>query len=533
MCTPAVKQRPTRTTCKKIKSLLLEVFVFVRIYLDRLIDFLFGCYYKSSVQVVPKPSDPLVIESATALAKRVREQSITCEALVRACIDRIKQVNPLINAVVDERFEDALVEAKQLDERIGNGAISPEEFAEKPFLGVPFTTKETSACKGMKSTYGLVCRKDKRAEEDAEVVRLLKNAGGILIGLTNVPILNMWQETDNRVYGRTNNPYNTTRNVGGSSGGEAAIIAACGVPFGIGTDIGGSVRIPAFKCGIFGHKPTCELIATKGLTYRTGKEPSTIMSVGTLTRSGSDIIPFLKVLLDKNVNRLQLDKKVNVKDLKVHYILDCGDPKINLLTREMTAAILKVVKHFEVDLKVSAKKLIVPELKYGIELWRYWMTQEANANFARDLTDRKGQVNPIWEVLKWVFQCSEFNVGAILNLISTRLPLMDEKKARDLTNQLKDSLMDALGDNGVLIYPSAPWSARYHNASVFHPYNIGYFAVWSFLKFPVTQVPLALDSEGLPIGVQVVAAPYQDHLCIAVARELESTFGGFVPPFSS
>ncbi|KAB0794152.1 hypothetical protein PPYR_13772 [Photinus pyralis] len=533
MCTPAVKQRPNRTTCKKIKSLLLEVFVFVRIYLDRLIDFVFGCYYKSRVQIVPKPSNPIVIESATALAKRIREQNLTSEALVRACIDRIKQVNPLINAVVDERFEDALAEAKQLDERIRNGAVSSEEFAEKPFLGVPFSTKESSACKGMRSTYGLVCRKDKRAEEDAEAVRLVKNAGGILIAITNIPVLNMWQETDNRVYGRTNNPYNTTRDVGGSSGGEGAIIAACGVPFGIGTDIGGSIRIPAFKCGIFGHKPTGELIQTRGLTYRTGKEPSTIMSAGTLTRSSSDIIPFLKVLLDKNVNRLQLDKQVNVKDLKVHYMLSSGDSKMSLLTREMTAAILKVVKHFEVDLKASPKKLIVPELKYGMALWRYWLTQEANANFARDLTDRKGQVSPIWEVLKWVFQCSEFNSGAIFNLIGTYLPLMNEKKARDLTKQLKDSLMDALGDNGVLIYPSAPWSARYHNTSLLRPYNFGYFAVWNLLKFPVTQVPLGLDSEGLPIGVQVVAAPYQDHLCIAVARELESAFGGFVPPFSS
>lgn len=533
MCTPTIKNKKNNTRCKKFLNLLLKVFVFVRIYVDKLIDFLFGCYYKSHVQVVPKPTNSLVIEDATALAKQIREQKLTSEQVTRASIDRIKQVNSIINAVVDDRFEDAIAEAKSFDERIKNNEIGPEEFEAKPFLGVPFTTKETSKCKGMRSTFGLLCRKDKRAEEDAEVVRLLKNAGGILIGLTNVPILNMWPETDNQVYGRTRNPYNSTRTVGGSSGGEGAIIAACGVPFGIGTDIGGSVRIPAYSCGIFGHKPTGELISTKGLTYRTGMEPSTIMSAGTLTRTSRDIIPFLKVLLDKNVNKLQLDKKVNVKDLQIYYMLDNGDPKISALSKEMRALILRVVKHFETNLNASPKKLNLPDMKHGLELWRYWITQEANVNFARDLTDRNGQVNPIVEVFKFLFRCSEYNIGAIFHLVGTFLPVKNEKWARDLTKQLMDELIETLGNNGVLVYPSAPWSARYHNTSTLRPYNFGYFAVWNIFKFPVTQIPLGLDSEGLPIGVQVVAAPYQDHLCIAVAKELEATFGGFVPPFSS
>lgn len=165
---------------------------------------------------------------------------------------------------MDERFEAALEEAKKIDKDIENDVISAKDFAQKPFLGVPFTSKESTACKGLSNSFALVCRKGAIAKEDANVVALMKNAGGILLAVTNIPQLNLWQETSNPVFGITNNPYNTTRNVGGSSGGEASIIAACGSPFGIGTDIGGSIRIPCYMCGIFGHKISNGLTSTKG-----------------------------------------------------------------------------------------------------------------------------------------------------------------------------------------------------------------------------------------------------------------------------
>uniref|UniRef100_A0A1Y1LJG2 Amidase domain-containing protein n=1 Tax=Photinus pyralis TaxID=7054 RepID=A0A1Y1LJG2_PHOPY len=321
-------------------TLILKIFILIRFCIDKLIDFVFGRYYKSLAHGVPKPTNLLVLQCATSLAKQIRKQKLSSEEVVRAFIERIEQVNPLINAVVDFRFEVAIEEAKRVDQRIKNQEFTREEFDAKPFLGVPFTTKESNACKGMKHSFGLVCRKQRRAIEDADAIQLIKRAGGILIGVTNVPILNMWQETSNLVYGRTNNPYNCSRTAGGSCGGEAAIIAACGVPFGIGNDWGGSIRIPAFACGIFGHKPTCDLIPTRGVVYRTGKEP-TIMAVGVLTRTTRDIIPLLKVLVDGNMNKLQLDRDVQVYDLQIYYMLDCGDLRMNTLSSEMNAAILR------------------------------------------------------------------------------------------------------------------------------------------------------------------------------------------------
>ncbi|KAF5289798.1 hypothetical protein FQA39_LY03715 [Lamprigera yunnana] len=508
----------------------IELFICLRVYFDRLIDFIFGLCYDNRRQNLPAPSDPLVYESATSLVQKIKTRSITCENVVKIFINRIKEVNRYINAVVDNRFEEALNEAKAIDEDLKNGILSDNDFEKKPFLGIPFTTKETTACKGLRNTFGLVSRKHIIAEEDADMVALMKSAGGILLGVTNMPQLNMWQESHNPIYGRTNNPYNTVRNSGGSSGGDCAIVAAGGSALGIGTDIGGSIRIPAFMCGVFGHKPTTGLISTKGFTYRTGKERVTMMTAGTITRRANDIIPFLKVLLNKNVDKLKLDQNVTVKNLQIYYALETKDYKISSSTKEMKQSIFKVLKHFEESSGNFPQKLNVPEIKFGGELWRYWMRQEDNSCFARDFNNRIGKVNGFLELFKFCFGRSDFNLGAIFTLINDFLPVKSKRWAESTTKELCEKLQSKLGEDGVLIYPSAPWTASYHCTSYLRPWNFNYFAIWNALKFPVTQVPIGLDSNGLPLGIQIVAAPFQDHLCIAVAKELETTFGGYVPP---
>ncbi|CAG2062064.1 unnamed protein product [Timema podura] len=146
---------------------------------------------------------------------------ISAVEVVEGFVERIKLVNPLINAVVCDRFELALKEAMEADELIGSGKLTKEQLQQqKPFLGIPFTTKDSTAAKGLLHTLGLVSRRNTKATEDADAVVLMKEAGAILLGTTNIPELNMWCETRNNVFGQTLNPYNTTRTVGGSSGGE-------------------------------------------------------------------------------------------------------------------------------------------------------------------------------------------------------------------------------------------------------------------------------------------------------------------------
>lgn len=240
---------------------LLQIWIFLRHYIDLLIDKIFGFLYNSTRVHLPGTNDKIVLESATVLARKIRKGELKSEVVVRTFINRIKAVNCILNAVVDERFEDAIKEAKSVDHLIADGKA---DFDVQLFLGVPFTAKESTACNGMANTFGLVCRKGIKADVDAECVALMKKAGGILLGVTNIPSLNLWQEVFNPIYGVTNNPYNTTRNVGGSSGGEAAIGCAGGSPIGLGTDIGGSLRIPSFMCGVFGHKISNGLVSTRG-----------------------------------------------------------------------------------------------------------------------------------------------------------------------------------------------------------------------------------------------------------------------------
>ncbi|XP_063916552.1 fatty-acid amide hydrolase 2-A-like isoform X3 [Zophobas morio] len=506
------------------------MFALLRYYLDFLIDKLFGLYYNSKVKIIDKPQSKLVVESVTTLARKIRKREVTCEEVVRAFIDRIHQVNSLLNAVVDERFEEAIEDAQALDKDIADGKIKQADFDNKPFLGIPFTTKESTACKGLSNTFGLLARESFKAEFDADVVDKVKNAGGILIAVTNVPQLNLWQETFNPIYGITNNPYNTTRTTGGSSGGEGSIIAACGSPMGIGTDIGGSLRIPAFMCGLFAHKPSCDVVSTHGLTFRTGEEKNTMVVAGPMVRHSEDIIPFLKVLGGENVAKLKLDDEVDISSIKVYYVTDPKDPKVSPIRDEMNKILLRVVRHFT---QTNSKPELVnfEELSYGGKIWRYWMTQEPDTNFNRDLTNREGELNSVVELCKYVIRCSDFNIAIMFNLINGLLPAENEEWAVETTNIIYNKLSTLLGTNGVLIYPSAPWPANYHYSAVLRPWNYNLFAIWNAVKFPVTQVPLGLTDEGLPLGVQVVAPPGQDRLTIAVAKELEKAFGGFVPPF--
>lgn len=144
-------------------------------------------------------------------------------------------------------------------------APSPQVLAEKkPFFGVPFTTKDCIGVANMKQTAGLTVRKNIVSKYDAEVIRLMRDAGAIPLATTNVSELAMWWETSNCLYGTTKNPYNTRHIVGGSSGGEGCIQAAAGSPLGIGSDIGGSIRIPSYFNGIFGHKPSTGIVSNDG-----------------------------------------------------------------------------------------------------------------------------------------------------------------------------------------------------------------------------------------------------------------------------
>ena len=195
----------------------------------------------------------ILTASVQSIARAIRTGALTPTGVLEVHITRMKEVNPKINGVFAERFDLAREEAALLDEEQRSGQV---DFGSKPLFGVPCTIKEFIKVKGMPHTGGLVSCADNIATEDAEVVQRIRRAGAVVMATSNVPEGGMWMETFNKIRGRTNNPWNLSRTAGGSSGGEAALVSTGASPFGIGSDIAGSIRIPAGFCGTTGHKPS-------------------------------------------------------------------------------------------------------------------------------------------------------------------------------------------------------------------------------------------------------------------------------------
>lgn len=506
---------------------------FVHIVSDRFLEFALGWYLGPRKCVAtPQSLDQQVIvtKSAVELALQIRHRQLKSYDIVKAYCDRIQAVNGQLNAVVDGPFAEALQQAQQIDEKLAANEYSAEELESKPFLGVPFTTKDSTEVAGKLNTLGLVARKNERSQKDAECVRLMKESGAIIIATSNVPEVNKWIESRNMLIGCTNNPYDLRRSVGGSSGGEAALISACCTGFGLGTDIGGSIRIPAFNCGISGHKPSANAINMAGCTFRTGKEKETMVCAGPMSRYASDLKPIFKVLLEPELKSvLKLDEQVDVKRLKYFYVPSIGMRQCNPINNETANVMYKVRKHFEGLSGQEVRLANVPETQLTSKMWRYWMTQEP-AKF-NELLGNGVELNPFVELFKKLLGQSDYSMAAIYGLIDGILPKENEKLIRAATKKCKEALQELLGDNGVLFFHSSPRTAPFHYYPLVKFLDFSYFSLFNVLRLPVTQVPMGLDSNGMPLGIQVVANHNNDRLCLAVAEELERTFGGWVPPF--
>ncbi|XP_069939006.1 fatty-acid amide hydrolase 2-A isoform X2 [Cherax quadricarinatus] len=390
----------------------------LRLILDAISSVIFGImYYGDSPTVLPPITNLILLESATALATKIRNKKLTSEEVVKSFIARIKEINPILNCVVDSRFDEALEEAKTVDKLIQSNSMDEKTLEEtKPFLGVPFTTKDCFAVKGLRQTAGLWCRKNMIAEEDADSVRIMREAGAIPLCVTNVSELCMWWESSNTIYGRTNNPYHTCRIVGGSSGGEGCIQSACGSPFGIGSDIGGSIRMPAFFNGIFGHKPTYGIVSNLGQEPKASGEAMNFLVTGPMCRYVKDLTPLLKILAASNVHMLKLDQKVDVQNLRYFYIEDDGgSPLVTPVHSELRVAQKKIVTHLEKAYGIKAKKITLTKLKEAVPIYfaKLASVEEAHT-FCQELALKKGEINVWMELIKWCVRLSKHTLPGLL-----------------------------------------------------------------------------------------------------------------------
>ena len=312
--------------------------------------------------------------SARLLAQLIREGAVTSRAVVEAHIDRARRVNGTLNAIVETRYELALAEADHADATEPSG----------PLHGVPCTIKESFALSGMPWSAGLTRRRHLRATEDAVTVGRLRRAGAIPIGVTNVSEACMWVEANNPVYGRSRNPYDGSRTVGGSSGGEGAIVGSGASPFGLGSDVGGSIRIPALFNGIFGHKGSSGLVPNAGQHPEPDPSAQRFLSTGPMCRRAEDLPLLVDVLRgpDPDGGAYAMDLgdpyDVRVEELVVLDVPDDGVTPVRSSLRRAQALTASALRRAGADVRPTR----LPALRHGIEIWSAMMSEGNTKTFS-------------------------------------------------------------------------------------------------------------------------------------------------------
>jgi len=467
--------------------------------------------------------------SLKELGQALRTGATTPTDLLESHIDRIQAVNPAVNGMVDDRFDAAREEAQTATQRLTSGGSE-----DQPLLGIPCTIKEFIGVEGMPQTGGVLWRKDERAPQDATVVARLREAGAIVMGVTNIPEGGLWLETYNAVYGRTRNPWNPKRTSGGSSGGEGALVASGASPFGIGSDVGGSIRIPAAFCGTVGHKPTGGLVPNTGhypegaLTESGGR----FLGVGPLARTVDDAWLILQIIagedgIDRSMKPYTLGDAdaIDPADLVIFPLPDNGRSRVRADVRSAIEQSTQALQEAGATIEYRT----FPNLKRAFEIWSAMLTEGTAVPYA-EILGEKGPLNPVSELGRMCVGAGRHTFAAVFMCVADHLAAALPAVGRHFVEvglALQEELESAMGDNGVLLHPPYNRPAPLHWDAFRTPFTPAYTAIFNVMEFPVTQVPTGFSKEGLPVGVQVVSSRGQDHLTIAAARVIEKAMGGW------
>jgi amidase len=453
--------------------------------------------------------NPILALSAGRQAQLIREGAASSAEIVRAHLDRIVEVNPAINAATEVLERAALEAAKAVDQRRARG----EDL--RTFEGVPFSVKDSIEVAGTVCTAGtLGFRNQPISERDAVLVSRLRNAGAIPIARTNLPDLLFAFETDNLIFGRTNNPYDLSRTAGGSSGGEAALIAACGSPFGLGSDALGSVRLPAHCCGIASLKPT------SGRLDRTGHVPPAagwvemLWQIGPMARRAADLPALMHVLaLGEPATP---SEAFRTRRLRVAFFVDNG-----VVTPD--AATIATVRKAAIALERAGHR--VEEARPAC-IDRSWPLE------MRILGPDGG--DGIREYLKSIGSNETHPLldAWLQKYEPLRTDLAGFAKVWEDLDDFRARMSAFLSDYHAVLSPVAARPAVTHGKSVDDDIFPGfsYTMTHNLTGWPAVVVRCGESPEGLPIGVQIAAGPWCEEIVMAVAIELENAFGGWKPP---
>ena len=417
---------------------------------------------------------------ASWLARAIRDGRLSSEEVVRAHLQHIEQVNPRLNAMVWVTNESAIRQAKAADRK-----LAKRGFKAPPLHGVPFTAKDIFDTAGVATTTGLRKLDDKVPDKDATVIARMRSAGAILLGKSNCPPGGTGGESINALHGGTRNPYDLTRSPGASSSGEAAIIAAAGSPIGIGSDSGGSLRLPAHYCGVAALKPTTGWIPSTGAYGLVGGLMDPRSQVGPMARYVNDLAFVMPILcgpdgIDSNVIPMPpRRRRPKLRGLKVAYYTDDGISPPSKATIEAVRAAVKVLS-------------------------------DAGCRATEERPEALAQANEVasgyWE----------------------RVHMTHESLIREW-DQFRTTLLGFMQRYDLVVSPVAADAAPPYRAKEPLEDQYSYTVPYSLGGNPAVVVRAGSSPEGLPIGVQVVARNWRDYAALAAATWIEKQLGGWRP----
>ncbi len=479
-------------------------------------------------------------KSATELVKAFKSGELTSVSFMESTLERIQKINPGLNAVISNVFDQALERAKEADRQLEN--------KENPGLlhGLPVTIKDNLEVEGMPCTAGSKDFQKHMPQRNADVVDSLLHEGAIVIGKTNLPKLADDFQSYNDLFGRTNNPWDQSKTSGGSSGGSAAAVAAGLSTLDIGNDIGGSIRIPAHFCGIYGHKPTYGVVPDRGMVppapgIFTGDFSFNMDMVmnGPMARSPEDLELIMKIITQPKANdrkawqlRLPISKRNTLKEFKIGIWADDDACPVD---KSIVNAILGVAD------KLSNEGVIVEESKPNLNFSSCFNL------FSSLLNAVLGQATPHLLFKKWVKKEPELDHSS-LDYKSKQMTGAVQRHRdwlmRDAERQIyRQKWSEFFQDFDLLLCPAVCTNAIVHDHGPWfdrtiqvnnktYPYSnlMGWPGLTNSVYLPSTVVPIGTSDDGLPIGMQIVGDYLEDMSCIQFAKSLKEVIGGFTPP---
>ena len=456
-------------------------------------------------------ADELTSKSATELTHLIRAGAVSSVEVVAAYLQRIGQINPELNAIVTIA-PDLLERARARDAELMSGMLVG------PLHGLPITIKDTIDTEGIRTTYGSRLFTENVPQEDAAVVARLKAAGAIILGKTNVPEMAVPYETNNLIFGRSNNPHNRDYTPGGSSGGEAAAVAARLSPAGIGSDLSGSIRVPAHFCGVAGLKPTTGAVSMQGHLPRATGSLALGAAIGPMARCVDDLALLFSVMSNAPAEAPLSDNDRNYK--RVSWYCDDGVAPVAQEIREGVQAAAEMLRAEGYDVCHE----IPPGFSEGQRLWIEVFSHDAGEQIREMYRGRGHEAGPL--ISRLLTSANETTLEGKSRAEVVKDAVVERERWREeLLRWMKTTPLIIAPVSSTAAFAQGADRVEVDGESISIFRSCSYSQTVNVFGLPAVVVPVARTAEGLPFGVQIIARPFKESEALAAAAIIEQSAG--------